>query len=325
MRCSAAFATVIAFVPLLFRECEGDGRAVPALGRPALPGGTEDHSGVGSRLGRAVDQPGHVLDVYRAPLACADDQLGHVVAAADERAGRDLHGSVAPIKGAGGQRGVCGLEGLPDFEGAQAVPAQPLGIELDAHLAGPAAEDFGPAQVGNLRQPGQDFLADPPELRVAVARRVQCESDNRDIVDLDGLDDPAADPGRDEVDVRVDLVVELDEGALAVLADEEPDGHDGVIAARDGIDVLDPVDLPEELLERGRNQLLDFGRTRARELHENVRHGHGDLRILFPRRGDQCERAQAERDDGQQDREVRLQEAFDDPIDDSVFAGLKVF
>ena len=139
------------------------------------------------------------------------------------------------------------------------------------------------------------------------------------VVDLDRLDDPAGHARRHDVEVLVDLLVELDQAPLAVLAHVVADGDDRLVLAAHRVDVLDAVDLVEDLLQRRGDQLLDFRRRVAGEVDVHVGQRHDDLRVFLARR--QPQRRQAD-DRGQQDqdeREVRLQEDLHDPVREVVF------
>ena len=64
----------------------------------------------------------------------------------------------------------------------------------------------------------------------------------------------------DDVQVLVDLLVELDQAPLAVLAHVVANGDDRLVLAAHRVDVFHAVDLVEDLLQRRGDQLLDLGR-----------------------------------------------------------------
>ena len=125
-----------------------------------------------------------------------------------------------------------------------------------------------------------------PQPHVVVAAAPQRQGHDRHVVDRARLDERA--PTRRAGCGRVgrQLLVEPDERALLVLADEEADDHHRAAGARGRVDVLDAGHLPEQLLDRARDALLDLGRRRARHVDEHVDHRHDDLRLLLARQRD---------------------------------------
>ncbi len=110
-----------------------------------------------------------------------------------------------------------------------------------------------------------------------------------------------------------DLVVQLDQGSEAILPDIKADGDDGQIRPRHGVHVLDPVHLPEELLQGGGDQLLHLLGARPGHVHIDIRQGHLDLRLLLARREQQGRRPGDYRKDNEDDRQVALEKLVDDP------------
>src|SRR5690606_37684773 len=116
-----------------------------------------------------------------------------------------------------------------------------------------ATDDGGAVRLRQRLQLDLKLLGDSPQPVVVdhggpIAP--QRDNDDRHVVDLDGLDHPGGDVRRHEIGVRIDLVVDLDEALLPVLANVEPHGDDGAAWQRYRIDVLDPIDLVQELFER---------------------------------------------------------------------------
>ena len=112
----------------------------------------------------------------------------------------------------------------------------------------------------------------------------QRERDHRHVVDFHRLDDPAGHAGRDDVQVLVELLGELHQAPLAVLAHVVADGDDRLVLAAHRVDVLDAVDLVEDLLQGRGDQLLDLGGRVAGKADVHVGQGDDDLRVLFARR-----------------------------------------
>ena len=167
-----------------------------------------------------------------------------------------------------------------------------IGIHEHLDYPRPPADDVGPRHVAHRCQSLRDLLGHAPQRHVVGRPAGQREGHHRHVVDLDRLDHPAGDAGRDDVQVLVDLLVELDEAPLAVLADVVADRDDRLILAAHRVDVLHAVDLIEQLFQRRGDQLLDFRRGVAGEVHVDVGQRHDDLRILFPRR--EAQRRQAD-------------------------------
>ena len=147
----------------------------------------------------------------------------------------------------------------------------------------------------------------------------QRQRDHRHVVDLHRLDDPAGHAGRDDVQVLVDLLVELDQAPLAVLAHVVADRDDRLVLAAHRVDVLHAVDLVEDLLQGRGDQLLDLRRRVAGEVDVDVGQGHDDLRVFLARRQAQGRQADDRGQQNQDDREVRLQEDLHDPVREVVF------
>ena len=87
---------------------------------------------------------------------------------------------------------------------------------------------------------------------------VERQGDDRNIVDLDRLDDPASHAWWNDVLVLVKLLEELDEAPLAVLADVEPDRDDRLVLTSHAVNIFDTIDLVEHLLQRRGDELLDL-------------------------------------------------------------------
>ena len=133
------------------------------------------------------------------------------------------------------------------------------------------------------------------------------------VIDFDGLHNPAADAGRNLIGIRVDLVVQFDERIFAILAHVEPNRDDAVAGPGHRVHVLDPVDLVQQLFQATRDLLLDFLGGQPRRADEHVRHRHDDLRFFLAGRQQQCHQAEQQRNDHQQNGDVAPQKDFHDP------------
>jgi hypothetical protein len=289
---------------LLLRERERHRRVRLARLRPfdARPAAeTDARDGFG--LARAVDDARHVAQVGRPARIDADDELGHLVARAEERPGEHDRALVAAREGAGLECSVRGLQRADDLERRQPVGGERVGIELDPHLARQPAEHGALGDLLDLLEPRQQLLGHAPQRGVVRRLRPQGQRDDWNVVDLDRTHDPAGDAGRRAVAMRLDAAVDADQRAFAVLADEETHRDHRAVAARDRVDVLDAVDLPQELLQRRGDELLDLFGARARERDQHVGHGHDDLRFFFARRDEHGHPTEQRRHDQHQRRQ----------------------
>ena len=96
-----------------------------------------------------------------------------------------------------------------------------------------------------------------------------------------------------------------DASRLAIDADFVLHRHDRHARAADRVHVLDALDLRELLFQRHGHELLDVARAGAIERHDDVGHGHVDLRLLLARRDRHREQAEQQTHD-RQDRGQRI-------------------
>jgi len=125
------------------------------------------------------------------------------------------------------KRHVRGTQGTPNFQGTQVVGFQPIRVQF--HSDGPwlPTHNISPRNLQNAGQPLRDILADTPQ-RIAIGPR-ECQSHDRDVVDFDRLDHPTLDTRRDDVQILVDLLEELDQAALAILSHVKAYRDDGLV------------------------------------------------------------------------------------------------
>ena len=83
--------------------------------------------------------------------------------------------------------------------------------------------------------------------------------------------------------------------------------------ARGGVEVLDARDLPEQLLHRPGDALLDLRRRCAGQLDEDVDHRHDDLRLFLARQREHRQHAEGDRRDDDQRRQLRVDEGGGQP------------
>ena len=130
---------------------------------------------------------------------------------------------------------------------------------------------------------------------VVVAFAPQRHRQDRHVVDRARLDQRTDDARGDAIGVRRQLLIQADERPRLVLADIE--AHDDHRRGRDWrwSRGTRRRDLPEQLLQRSGDALLDFGRRGAGHLHEDVDHRHDDLRLFLARQRQHRERAERDR------------------------------
>ena len=115
-----------------------------------------------------------------------------------------------------------------------------------------------------------------------------CNHDGH-IIDLNGLDHPGLDSGRNTICLREYLVVDLDQGVLSVLSHVKADRNHAPLGHGHGVDILHTIDLVEELLKGCGNLALHLLRAKTGCRHEHVRQGHDDLRFFLARCDHQCD------------------------------------
>ena len=113
--------------------------------------------------------------------------------------------------------------------------------------------------------------------------RPERQGDDRHVIDALGLDQRLRNARRYFVEVRLDLVMQLDQRGPEFFADVELHGHHGTVAARHGIDVVDALDFRHQPLERIGGQRRDLIGRGAVVREEHVHHRHRDLRGFLAR------------------------------------------
>ena len=85
---------------------------------------------------------------------------------------------------------------------------------------------------------------------MVIAGAVEGQRQDRHVVDGLGLISGRETAVGDAVEIGLQLLVELDDGGLDVLADLEADDQQALAGAGGRVDVFDPGDFPEQLLHR---------------------------------------------------------------------------
>jgi hypothetical protein len=152
-----------------------------------------------------------------------------------------------------------------------------------------------------------------PQLEIVVAGAPQRQRHDRHVVDRAGLDERHRGAGRNQVEIRRELLVESNERGFFLFAHPEADDDHGHPGVRRGVDVLHAGDLPDQLFHRARDALLDFRGARARQFHEDVNHRNDDLRFFLAWQRDDGEGTQRDRPDDDEWRELGVDEGGGEP------------
>ena len=133
-------------------------------------------------------------------------------------------------------------------------------VRVDPYLAGFAAHHHDAPGILDQRQLVLHLVGDAPQGRAVICRvgRGQGQRDDGHVVDLDRFHAPVGHHRRDAILVGHQLVPDLDQAVLAILADEEPHRDHRLVFARGRVNVFDAIDLAQHGFQRGGNQFLDF-------------------------------------------------------------------
>ncbi len=311
-RLMTAVATSIALLPgfLAIASVTAGAWLTGSTPRLRCAGPVPNHAycdGVPRRVGDRRD----VVEIDRLAVACGDDQAAHVVAIGEEPAGLHRSRPVLAEDRTGLAHEVGGLQCSGKIAGGEAGGGQASGIEFDADHGLRVADRVDVAGVRHPLDLAFDGARDLSEF-MAAERGIaapQGERDDGHVVDALRLDQrlPDADARRAPVLIRIDRVVEPHDGIIAVNADLVLHREDREAGPRHRIDVFDPRDLPQDLLHRGGDEILDLFGARAGERNQDVGEGDVDLRLLLAGGHEHRERAHQQRRQGQQRRELVLQ------------------
>src|ERR1019366_8658314 len=148
------------------------------------------------------------------------------------------------------------------------------------------------------------------------------ESERQDgnVVNRARLDDRLGGTGGNQVEVRIEFVVELADRVFFFFTHlEAHDGH-AEPRPRGRVDVLDAGDFPDELFHRSGDALLNFLRRRARHFHENVHHGNDNLRLFLAGSLEDGKRTQQNRKHHNERRQLGVDEVVGDAPGESELA-----
>ena len=204
-----------------------------------------------------------------------------------------MHLAVVAGQAAGDELPVGLLQHRHESGRAEIARGQPRRIQQHPHLPPRAADERGFGHQRHLLHRVIHLRHQPAQREVIVARAVERQRQDRHVVDGLGLDEREGDAVRDAVEVRLQLLVELHQAALHVLAHLEAHDDQALAGARGGVDVFDAGDFPEQLLHRPGGALLDFLGAEAGHGHQHVDHRHLDLRLLLARQQERRRRRPA--------------------------------
>lgn len=173
-----------------------------------------------------------------------NDHLRDLVGGGQVTAG--LHEDLPVVLGeaSGGEIRIDGLERARHLKRRKVVRRQSLAVQVNEDLSRVPSMHGGLGRVGHRLKPIHDLVRHSTKAVSGVRVAVEREGDDGHVVYLDGADEPARHAGGDGVNVGLDLVVDFDQAALAILADIEAHRDHRLAGARDGIHVFDAVYLP---------------------------------------------------------------------------------
>ncbi len=287
--------------PAALADRERDGRKAPRLAGLAVR-----HVGRGPL--RSVHDGRDVGQAHRPPAAFGDHDLPELARGLQEAARLHHEAPVAGDELPGHGPTVARGERGENRAGRQAPRGQARRIELDAELAPQAADQRGVRHVGNRLDLVLDLRGDLPQGRRVLRRAPERERPDRHVVDRAGLHERRRQIPRPDVGQRVELRADPDECAVRVLPDAKPRDDERRTRRGGRVDVLDPGNRPEGLLEGCRNLAFDLDRAAARKRREDVDHRNLDLGLLFPGRHDHGESPERQREGHEERRQLRVHE-----------------
>ena len=237
----------------------------------------------------------------------ADHEPAHVVGVGEEGAGGDRNSRVAADALADLAHDIRRLQRLRQILDGQSVRREFGRVERHRDDAIRRADGVHVARARDALEFGFQRVRDFRQLGGAAPRIVgpDRQAHHRHVVDALGLDQRLAHAEAlwQPVLVGEHLVVEAHDCRLALHTDGVFDRQHRHARTADRIDVLDALDLRELLFQRRADQLLDLARRRARIRHEDVRHGHVDLRFFLARRHQHRDQAQQQAHERDQRRD----------------------
>ena len=265
----------------------GHDRVVP--GRPRVVGGEA------VRLLRSLVDGGHIAHVHRLILADTHHQARDLCGRVQERAGEDGEVVLAHLDVADLLLAVGRTDGVGDLVQGNVEAGQTAGQGLHPDLLGAAAHDETYPCVRDLLQALQHVQGEGAQRGVVDVARPEGEVDDGHVVDALGLDHGLGHAGGNQVEVRGQLVVELEQRGDHVLAHNELDRHHATPPVRGRVDVLHAGDLAHQPFQGIDGETGHLLRRGARIGDVDVHHGHGDLGVLLARGQQEPQDAHGER------------------------------
>ena len=277
-----------ALVPLRLAIGDGDG------GQEFARAGVR-HANVLGGLFAAIGHFGDVAHEHRLVVGHAGHHVAHVFGGAQKLAGFEQVFAVGGVELAGGQAAVGEPERAGHLQRREVVAREFAFIEDDADFAPLPADQRDGGDIGHLLDGVVHLGRDAPQFEIAVAVAGKRQRQNRHIVDGSRLHQRLRGARRDEVEIGGQLLIEADDALLFVLPHVETHDGQGHAGAGSGVDVLDAGDLPQQFLHRLGDALFHFVGRCAGHLHEDVDHGHDDLRLFLARQFPDGEAADQQR------------------------------
>ncbi len=226
---------------------------------------------------------GHLTEVDRFAIVQPHYQLAGLLLALQELAHLHLDLPVVLHHGLLAARLVGGGEPLVQLAPADAVGAEGRRIQHHPQHGALAAQAVDVAGAGQSLELGLQLVGDPGQLGGPQLLAPERQADDGHIVDPPGFDQRLADakPLGQPVPVRVELVVEIDDGLLAAHPHLEHHHQQGAVRAREGVEGVYPLDLGNNLFGGSGDEGFDLRRAGPREGDIDVGEGDIDLRLLL--------------------------------------------
>ena len=253
-------------------------------------------------LGGFVVDGGDVFEEHGLAAGTGDDDAADFGGGVDVAAGFDDDFATVFDDAAGGEELIGTGEGALDLQGGDAAGGEFSGVRGDAEFTTAAAEELYFGDVGGLDDGVLELGGDAAERGVVIVGGMEGEGEDRNVVDGPGLDDGGRDAGGNAVDVGLEFLIEIDDGALVILADFEADDEQSAAGLRGGVDVLDAGNFPEQLFHGAGDALFDFGGRGAGHADEDVDHRDDDLGLFFSGQVEDRESAGGEGGDDEERR-----------------------
>src|SRR6516164_2705551 len=254
----------------------------------------------------------YIPQVDGTPGGDANDHLPHLVDIDQEVAGLDRVFLV------GGSELTClealvgSLHGGQDGCRRHAEARHLRGIKEGANLSSLTSDELRLRNVVYALDFALNLSSNATQRVAVVAAAPEGERQDGYVVDGARFDQGPRGAGWDQVEMGIEFVVQLDDGVFFLLAHLVPHDHHAQSGPGDGIYILHPRYLPDELLHGRRNAIFHFFSGRTGHLHEHIHHGNDDLRLFFAGRLEHGEGPQEDGKDHDQGGEFRVDEVVGD-------------